>query len=225
VLGKEDVMEIQALVRRGVYVCDIARQLGVHPKTVSRTLARGGVPLPARQTRTSLLDLSVSNSSLCGDGELDEVPAVGDPAHMVQITRDHRVVTGESEGRVHQSQAGCSLTPATKHDELLLEHEILGDHRSHAARTTKLRRRIGEVKQGEQDVLHLRVSVGQTPCAAQRCRNLASTPELAIRDPHAMHREHGVKGLSSGSYAATERGFVDVAFIAARATRASMPGP
>ena len=35
-LGKEDFMVIQALVRRGVYVCDIARQLGVHPKTVSR---------------------------------------------------------------------------------------------------------------------------------------------------------------------------------------------
>ena len=34
-------MVIQALVRRGVYVCDIARQLGVHPKTVSRALARG----------------------------------------------------------------------------------------------------------------------------------------------------------------------------------------
>jgi IS30 family transposase len=33
-LGREDFMLIQALVKRGVYVCDIARQLGVHPKTV-----------------------------------------------------------------------------------------------------------------------------------------------------------------------------------------------
>ena len=55
-LGKEDFMVIQALVRRGVYVCDIARQLGVHPRTVSRALARGGAPLPTRQKRTSLLD-------------------------------------------------------------------------------------------------------------------------------------------------------------------------
>lgn len=31
-LGQEDFMVIQALVQRGVYVCDIARQLGVHPK-------------------------------------------------------------------------------------------------------------------------------------------------------------------------------------------------
>ena len=33
-LGKEDLTVIQALVRRGVYLCDIARELGVHPKTV-----------------------------------------------------------------------------------------------------------------------------------------------------------------------------------------------
>jgi transposase len=56
VLGKEDFMVIQALVRRGVYVCDIARQLGVHPKTVSRALTRGDAPIAARQKRTSLLD-------------------------------------------------------------------------------------------------------------------------------------------------------------------------
>jgi transposase len=55
-LGKEDFMVIQALVKRGVYVCDIARQLGVHPKTVSRALARGSAPTPARTRRTSRLD-------------------------------------------------------------------------------------------------------------------------------------------------------------------------
>jgi transposase len=55
-LGKEDFMVIQALVKRGVYVCDIARQLGVHPKTVSRALARGSAPTPTRTTRTSRLD-------------------------------------------------------------------------------------------------------------------------------------------------------------------------
>jgi transposase len=55
-LGKEDFMVIQALVKRGVYLCDIARQLGVHPKTVSRALARGGAPSPTRKRRRSLLD-------------------------------------------------------------------------------------------------------------------------------------------------------------------------
>jgi len=55
-LKKEDVMVIQALVRRGVYQCDIARQLGVHPKTVRRAMARGGAPGPRPGRRSSRLD-------------------------------------------------------------------------------------------------------------------------------------------------------------------------
>jgi len=41
VLRKEDFMVIQALVERGVYQKDIAEQLGVHRKTVSRALRLG----------------------------------------------------------------------------------------------------------------------------------------------------------------------------------------
>ena len=37
-LGLEDFMTIQALVKRGVYRCDIAEQLGVHPRTIRRAL-------------------------------------------------------------------------------------------------------------------------------------------------------------------------------------------
>lgn len=55
-LGQEDFMVIQALVRRGVYICDIARQLGVHPKTVSRAIARGGAPRRTGRPRGSRLD-------------------------------------------------------------------------------------------------------------------------------------------------------------------------
>jgi transposase len=55
-LGQEDFMVIQALVRRGVYVCDIARQLGVHPKTVSRAIARGSAPRRTGRPRGSRLD-------------------------------------------------------------------------------------------------------------------------------------------------------------------------
>ena len=40
-LRKEDFVEIQALAKAGVYQRDIAAQLGVHPKTISRALARG----------------------------------------------------------------------------------------------------------------------------------------------------------------------------------------
>jgi transposase len=55
-LGLEDFMTIQALVKRGVYLCDIAEHLGVHPKTVSRAVQRGGAPAPGRGRRGSLLD-------------------------------------------------------------------------------------------------------------------------------------------------------------------------
>ena len=39
-LGLEDFMTIQALVKRGVYQCDIAEHLGVHPRTIRRALQR-----------------------------------------------------------------------------------------------------------------------------------------------------------------------------------------
>jgi transposase len=55
-LGKEDFAVIQALRRRGVYLRDIAVELGVHPKTVSRAVKRGGPPSSRRQRRGSKLD-------------------------------------------------------------------------------------------------------------------------------------------------------------------------
>jgi transposase len=55
-LRKEDFMVIQALAKRGVYLTDIAAELGVHPKTVSRALKRGGPPAPAPKPRSSKLD-------------------------------------------------------------------------------------------------------------------------------------------------------------------------
>lgn len=55
-LGLEDFMTIQALVKRGVYLCDIADQLGVHPRTVRRAVRRGGAPARRGGRRGSLLD-------------------------------------------------------------------------------------------------------------------------------------------------------------------------
>jgi len=46
---------IEALVKRGVYQCDIAADLGVSPKTVSRALARRAAP-SGHVRRGSLLD-------------------------------------------------------------------------------------------------------------------------------------------------------------------------
>jgi len=49
-------MMIQALAQRGLYLCDIAKQVGVHPRTVRRALARGGAPAPRPSRRGSRLD-------------------------------------------------------------------------------------------------------------------------------------------------------------------------
>ncbi len=56
-LRKEDWMDIKAQVSERVYLKDVARELGVHPKTVSRALKRGGPPWGRRpKGRRSKLD-------------------------------------------------------------------------------------------------------------------------------------------------------------------------
>lgn len=49
-LTEEDYWMIQDELNKGVYAKDIAAKLGVHPKTISRTIKRGG---PPRKTRSS----------------------------------------------------------------------------------------------------------------------------------------------------------------------------
>lgn len=55
-LNKEDFAVIQALKKRGVYVKDIAQELGVHPKTVSRAIQRDSVPAHKAKRQGSKLD-------------------------------------------------------------------------------------------------------------------------------------------------------------------------
>jgi len=56
-LSKEDWMEIAALQKRGYYQKDIAERLGVSPRTVRRSLERGGAPGgQSRKARCSKLD-------------------------------------------------------------------------------------------------------------------------------------------------------------------------
>ncbi len=55
-LRREDYRVIHALAQRGLYCCDIAKEVGVHPRTVRRALARGGAPAPRPSRRGSRLD-------------------------------------------------------------------------------------------------------------------------------------------------------------------------
>lgn len=56
-LNKEAFAVMKALRQRGVYIEDIAADLGVHPKTVSRALQRGGAPERGRPAQSSKLDV------------------------------------------------------------------------------------------------------------------------------------------------------------------------
>jgi lambda repressor-like predicted transcriptional regulator len=49
-------MMIHALAQRGLSPCDMAKQVGVHPRTVRRVLARGGAPALRPKRRGSRLD-------------------------------------------------------------------------------------------------------------------------------------------------------------------------
>ncbi len=55
-LSQEDFRVIKARTKRGVYQKDIAAELGVHPKTISRALKRGSAPRRQRPHRPSKLD-------------------------------------------------------------------------------------------------------------------------------------------------------------------------
>ncbi len=55
-IRKEDFAVIQTLHKRGVFQKDIAEELQVHPKTVSRALKRQGAPERERKKRGSQLD-------------------------------------------------------------------------------------------------------------------------------------------------------------------------
>ena len=70
-----------------------------------------------------------------------------------------------------QRQVRRPLASTAQDDQLLLEQEILRHHRSHTTGATELRGHDGQVQQGEQEVPHVRVSVGQTSGATQRCLN------------------------------------------------------
>ena len=55
-LSQEDYIVIRTLKKRGVYQKEIAAELGVHPRTVSRAIQRGSAPQPQRRSRSSKLD-------------------------------------------------------------------------------------------------------------------------------------------------------------------------
>lgn len=69
-LKREDWLMIQDKRAKGAYINDIAAELGVHPKTVSRALARGGAPSGRRPRarRSKLEPFKARVDRLLGEG-------------------------------------------------------------------------------------------------------------------------------------------------------------
>lgn len=85
-LRKEDFIVIQALAQRGLYRCDIAKQVGVHPRTVRRALALGRAPA-SRPTRRRSRQFG-SGGRLESDGHLRELQAKWHTGRL-SILRDY----------------------------------------------------------------------------------------------------------------------------------------
>ncbi len=96
-LRKEDFAMIKALHERGVYHKDIARQLGVHPKTVSRALKRQGAP-SGQQAAAPSWTQTVSGPPVGGRG----VECRGGPARR---SRPPATRVSDRAAAVHPAEA------------------------------------------------------------------------------------------------------------------------
>jgi len=106
-LNKEDFAVIKALEHRGVFIKDIAAELGVHPKTVRRALDRGSAPKPQRKRRGSKLepykskiDQLISENVWNAMVILREIQAKGYNGEVTLIRRYIKPKRGLRSGRV-----------------------------------------------------------------------------------------------------------------------------
>ena len=101
---------------------------------------------------------------------------------------------------VTRCQAWRPLARTAQDDQLLLEQKILRDHRSHATGATQRRGHDGQVKQGEQEGLHARDSVGPTSGATQRCLKPGCSKRIGN-----SRRTGAARGSATGPRSAPDR--------------------
>ena len=134
---------------------------------------------------------------MCDAPTPDETPGA---SRGVRLWRPFGFVLGsERVTRIRTAAGHCCQAwrpPArTAHDDqLLLEQKILRDHRSHATGATQCRGHDGPVKQGEQEGLHARDSVGQTSGATPRDLNPRFSERIGnsrrTQDSHSAHTNY-----------------------------------
>jgi hypothetical protein len=91
--GARSVVAESVLVKHQFLILNRSRRRSPNLRPADRVVA-GPFAIfmrPGRLIRSAIV--WVSNSSSRSDWELDEVPAVTDPAHMIQVRRDHGVST------------------------------------------------------------------------------------------------------------------------------------
>ena len=107
-----------------------------------------------------------------------------------------------NSNRVTRRQAWRPLARTAQDDQLLLEQKILRDHRSHATGATQRRGHDGQVKQGEQEVLHARDSVDQTSGATQRGLNPGCSERIGNSRRTGALRNRSMRDGIPGAHAA-----------------------
>src|SRR5262245_37340637 len=114
-----------------------------------------------------------------GDGNLSDASAIDEERPE------------SAEQPVGQPQVRRSMAGTAKYHQLVLEQEILRDHRSHTTGTTQLRDHDGEVKQNEQEVLHACDSVFRhgVPCNVASPLNFAENWQF---ETHTLHEARTV---------------------------------
>lgn len=103
-LNKEDWMYITTQRGKGVYIKDIAAELGVSTKTVSRALERGGAPTGKRPgVRKSILDpYKVKIDGLLREGGVERGGNIsGDSGSGVSGR-------GQHPAEIYQAEAGVA---------------------------------------------------------------------------------------------------------------------
>ena len=111
-------------------------------------------------------------------------PSDGDLANP---SRTQKKRPESAEEPIAHSEVRRTLARTAQHDQLLLEQEILSDDGSHAAGSAELRGCDGQVKQGEQEILHARDSVGQNSGATQWCPRPRFSDRIRNSRPTGAH--------------------------------------
>ena len=84
-------------------------------------------------------------------------------------SEEHRPESAQQS--VTRREVRRPLAITAQNNELLLEQEIRRHYRPHTTGAIELRRHDGQMKPGEHEVSHARLSPGQTSDAAQRLPN------------------------------------------------------